>query len=116
MLACKMFNAMPENFLTWVLTGVGIVVGTLATAVATLFKISESKNTKAIEEQRRESAEQKLEFTAVRSQMATEIAQVRKNLEVTEEARIECERDRSSLKTKCEIFEARIQRLEERKQ
>jgi septal ring factor EnvC (AmiA/AmiB activator) len=111
-----MSNEMPENLFTWVLAGVGAVVGTLATTVAALFKISESKNAKAIEEQRRESAEQKLEFAAVRAQMATEISQVRKNLEVTEEARIECERDRASLKTKCEIFEARIQRLEERKQ
>ena len=111
-----MSNEMPENLFTWVLAGVGAVVGTLATTVAALFKISESKNAKAIEEQRRESAEQKLEFAAVRAQMATEISQVRKNLEVTEESRIECERDRASLKTKCEIFEARIQRLEERKQ
>lgn len=85
----------------WILTSVGAVMATLVTTIATLWKVGESKNAKAIEEQHRE-------LTSVRIEMQG----VRENLQVTEKARLECERDRSALTAKCEIFEARLTRLE----
>jgi hypothetical protein len=92
---------LPEGFMGWALAGVVAAMGTLATTIATLWKVGESKNAKAIQEQREE-------IVAVR----TEMQGVRENLKTTEQARLECERDRASLTAKCEIFEARLSRLE----
>ena len=102
----------PEGLMGWVLTSVGAVMATLVTTIATLWKVGESKNAKAIEEQRKETEQQKIEFASHRAELATEIRAVRENLKVTEEARLECERDRASLTAKCEIFETRLSRLE----
>jgi septal ring factor EnvC (AmiA/AmiB activator) len=104
---------LPEGFFSWVLTGVLAVVTTLAGAVAALFKISESKNTKAIEEQQQEILKQKIDYAESKAQMRTEIGLVRDNLKAVEEARLECERDRAALTAKCEIFEKRLARLED---
>ncbi len=41
---------MNESYLNWVLAAIATVVGTLAATVATLWKVNESRNTKAIEE------------------------------------------------------------------
>lgn len=92
---------LPEGFWAWFLGTIGVVVGTLATTVAALFKINESKNGQAI-------AEQAKEIAAFR----TEAAIVRDNLSAVEIARLECERDRAALTAKCEIFEKRLERLE----
>lgn len=92
----------PDGLMGWILTSVGAVMATLVTTIATLWKVGESKNAKAIEEQYRE-------LTVVR----TEMQGVRENLQATENARLECERDRASLTAKCEIFEARLSRLEQ---
>jgi septal ring factor EnvC (AmiA/AmiB activator) len=53
-----------------------------------------------------------VEYAEAKSQMRTEIAMVRENLKAVEEARLECERDRSKLTAKCEIFEQRLSKLE----
>jgi hypothetical protein len=92
---------LPDGLIGWALAGIGAAMGTLVTTIATLWKVSESKNAKAIEEQHKEIA-------VVR----TEMQGVRDNLKITEQARLECERDRASLMAKCEIFEARLSRLE----
>lgn len=105
-------SGLPEDFFGWVLSGVLVVITTLAGAVAALFKISESKNAKAIEEQQKEIIQQKVEYAEAKSQMKTEISIVRENLQAVEEARLECERDRAMLSAKCEIFESRLSRLE----
>lgn len=105
-------SSLPEDFFSWVLSGVLVVITALAGAVATLFKISESKNAKAIEEQQKEIIQQKVEHTEAKTQMRTEISMVRENLKAVEEARLDCERDRAMLTAKCEIFEARLSRLE----
>lgn len=92
---------LPDGLIGWALAGIGAAMGTLVTTIATLWKVSEGKNAKAIEEQHREIA-------VVR----TEMQGVRDNLKITEQARLECERDRASLMAKCEIFESRLSRLE----
>jgi septal ring factor EnvC (AmiA/AmiB activator) len=102
----------PDGFLGYALAFIGTAMGTLVTTIATLWKVSESKNAKAIEEQRQEAIQQKVEFADAKSQMRTEIGMVRENLKAVEEARLECERDRAKLTAKCEIFEARLSRLE----
>jgi septal ring factor EnvC (AmiA/AmiB activator) len=94
---------LPEGFWTWFLGTIGVVVGTLATTVAALFKINESKNTTAI-------AAQEKEITALHA----EVKSVRDAARVTEEARIECERDRARLAEKCGFIESRLARLEEK--
>lgn len=94
-------SELPEGLLGWVLTGVGAVMATLVTTIATLWRVSESKNAKAIEEQHKQIAT-----------VQAEVALVRDNLKTTEEARLECERDRASLTAKCDIFEKRLSRLE----
>jgi len=94
---------LPEGFWTWFLGGVLTVVGTLATTIGALFKINESKNTKAIEAQEKEILA-----------LHTEVKSVRDAAKITEEARLECERDRARLAVKCEYIEARLVRLEEK--
>jgi len=42
---------MNDSNWTWVLGGVGTIIATLAAAVASLFKLNESKNTKLIHKQ-----------------------------------------------------------------
>ena len=103
---------LPDGLVGWALAGIGAAMGTLVTTIATLWKVSESKNAKAIEEQRQESAQQRVEFATAKSELATEIRTVRENLQIAEAARLECERDRASLTAKCEIFEKRLTRLE----
>lgn len=96
---------LPEGFFGWVLTGIGGMLATLVTTVATLWRVSESKNAKAIE-----GWEKKI--VVVEAELKAEVKTVREKLETTEIARLECEQDRSSLSAKCEIFEHRLQRLE----
>lgn len=93
---------LPDGFWAWFLGGIGTIVGVLATTVAALFKINETKNTTAI-------AEQSLEIKGFQ----TELKMVRENLTAVETARLECERDRASLTAKCEIFEKRLAKLED---
>lgn len=96
-----MSGELPEGFWAWFLGGIGVVVGTLTTTIAALFKINEGKNTKAIEEQSKEIDE-----------LHGEIKGVREKLSVVEIARVECERDRAALGAKCEFFEKRLAKLE----
>jgi len=103
---------LPEGFFGWALVAIGTAMGTLVTTIATLWKVSESKNAKAIEEQRQEIINQKVDYADAKSQMRTEISMVRENLKAVEEARLECERDRAMLTAKCEIFESRLSKLE----
>jgi septal ring factor EnvC (AmiA/AmiB activator) len=93
---------LPEGFWAWFFGTIGVVVGTLATTVAALFKINETKNEKSIAGQAKEIAT-----------FQTDLKFVRENLSTVETARLECERDRASLTAKCEIFEARLSRLEQ---
>lgn len=95
---------LPDGLLGWVLAGIGAAMGTLVTTIATLWRVSEGKNAKAIEEQRSQIAT-----------VQTEIAVVRDNLKTTEAARLDCERDRARLTAKCEIFESRLSKLEGQK-
>lgn len=94
---------LPEGFWTWFLGGILTVVGTLATTIGALFKINESKNTKAIEAQEKE-------INALHSEMKV----VREAASKTEEARIECVEDRARLMVKCEFIEARLAKLEDK--
>lgn len=93
---------LPEGFWVWFLGTIGVVVSTLATTVATLFKINETKNEKSIADQSKEIAT-----------FQTELKLVRENLSTVETARLECEQDRAKLAAKCEIFEDRLTRLEQ---
>jgi hypothetical protein len=97
----NMPNQLPDNFVSWVITGVGAMIGTLVATVTTLWRLNESKNAKAIEEQARH-------LIALETQMSL----VRSHAEVCEQARIECLEDRAKLATKCEIFEGRLLKLE----
>ena len=96
-----MTNALPEGFFGWVITGVGAIIATLVTTVATLWRLNESRNNKAIEEQYKQIAH-----------VEGEMKVMREHVSKVEEARLECERDRARLTAKCEIFEERLQRLE----
>jgi hypothetical protein len=96
-----MSNQIPESFFGWVLAGVGTVVATLVGTVTTLWRLNESKNAKAIEEQSRH-------LIALETQMHL----VRSHAEICEKARTECLEDRARLATKCEMFEDRLLKLE----
>ena len=97
-----MSGELPDGFWAWFLGGIGTVVATLATVIASLFKINETKNTNAIAEQSKEIASAQ-----------TEIKIVREALSAVEVARLECERDRAALTAKCEFFEKRLAKLED---
>jgi septal ring factor EnvC (AmiA/AmiB activator) len=103
---------LPDGFFGYAIASIGAAMSVLVTTIATLWKVSESKNAKAIEEQRQEIINQKVEYADARSQMKTEISMVRENLKAVEDARLECERDRAMLTAKCEIFESRLSKLE----
>jgi hypothetical protein len=98
-----MSGELPDGFWAWFLGGIGTVVATLATVIASLFRINELKNTAAI-------AEQALEIASAQ----TEIKVVREALSAVEVARMECERDRAALGAKCEFFEKRLAKLEDK--
>jgi len=92
---------LPEGFWTWFLGGILTVVGTLATTIGALFKINESKNTRAIEAQEKEIIA-----------LHAEVKSVRDAAKLTEEARVECERDRAALAMECKYINQRLAALE----
>jgi cell division protein FtsB len=96
-----MSNQIPESFFGWVLAGVGTVVATLVGTVTTLWRLNESKNAKAIEEQSRQLVS-----------LETQMKLVKDHAAICETARIECLEDRARLAMKCEMFENRLTQLE----
>jgi septal ring factor EnvC (AmiA/AmiB activator) len=98
-----MSNAIPDGFFGWVLTGIGAIIATLVTTVATLWRLNESRNNKAIEENYKQIAH-----------VEGELKVMREHVSKVEEARLECERDRARLSAKCEIFEDRLSTLEKK--
>lgn len=99
----EMGHELPESFISWVLGGVVAVVTTLAAVVTTLWRANEAKNAEAIKEQSKQIAG-----------IEGELKVVRDHSHLCEQARIECEKDRASLNTKCEIFEKRLTQLEQK--
>jgi len=97
----NMPNQLPDNFVSWVITGVGAMIGTLVATVTTLWRLNESKNAKAIEQQARH-------LVSIETQMKL----VKDHAEVCEAARIECLEDRAKLAVRCELFEKRLTQLE----
>lgn len=96
-------HELPESFMSWVLGGIAAVVVTLSTVVTTLWRVNEAKNAEAIKEQSKQIAS-----------IEGELKVVREHSHNCEQARIECEKDRASLNTKCEIFEKRLTQLEQK--
>lgn len=83
-----------DDSLGLVLKGFVSVVGTLAASVAMLWKTSEAKNAKSIE------------------QLQTRLDQAEKHAKEIDKSRIECEQDRSTLNERCTHLNERISRLE----
>ena len=96
-------NELPESFLSWVLGGIVAVVTTLAAVVTTLWRANEAKNAEAIKEQSKQIAG-----------IEGELKVVRDHSQICEQSRVECEKDRSRLSAKCEIFEQRLTLLEKK--
>lgn len=92
---------LPEGLFGWILTGIGVTLATLASTVAALWKVGESKNAQAIVAQEKEI-----------DQLREEVKSVRESLKQSEDARLECESHRASLQVKCEMIEDRLKRLE----
>lgn len=101
-----------DDLFKWVLWAVGAMGTILTGAIAALWKTSESKNAKAIEDQRQEMIDIRTGHAAAEAAMKTELNLARETLREIDTARLDCERDRAVLKTKCEMFEKRIQSLE----
>ncbi len=78
-----------SSLMGWVLAGVATVIATLAGAVATLFKIRENENAKAI-------------------------ADLKASHELTKQKSDKCEEDRNKLFTRCEVLEVKLQTVEEK--
>lgn len=86
---------MPEDGLTnYVLTGVTAVVGALATAVAMLWRTSESRNATAI------------------AKLETKVDTLEIKQDESEKAILECEKDRSQLHTLCDFLRGKVTDLE----
>ena len=83
-----------DGFLTYVFAGIAAIVSTLATVVAYLYRISETRNGLAI------------------SKLELKVEHLDEKLDETEKAQMECEKDRAALKGTCEFFRARIESLE----
>jgi hypothetical protein len=96
-----MSNTLPDGFFGWVLTGVAAVIGSLVATVTTLWRMNEAKNTLAIESQAKQIARIEGQMLVVQEQAAK-----------SEAARIECEKDRAVLATKCAVFESRLSEVE----
>lgn len=79
------------NLFGWIAGAVGTAVGTLGAAVATLFRMNESKNTHAIEElEKRLAAESEA--------LKIEIAKANARAEISDVKHDECLRDREELR------------------
>lgn len=98
-----MAGELPESFLSWVLGGIVAVITTMAAVVTTLWRANEAKNAEAIKEQSKQIAS-----------IEGELKVVREHSHACEVARIECEKDRSALNAKCEIFEKRLTQIEQK--
>lgn len=80
----------------WVVGGVGAAVGTLATAVATLFKINEGKNAQAIIE------------------LKDAIKDANKRFDESDKKHDECQHDRENLRVEMARLSMRIEMNTER--
>jgi septal ring factor EnvC (AmiA/AmiB activator) len=105
-------NGMPSDFSTWVLWAIGIIVTTLAGVVGTLWKVSESKNAKDIQDAKEQMILLRTENAAIQSELRTEIRLLRDEQKQLEEARLQCEMDRARLSEACKIMTSRIENLE----
>lgn len=83
-----------DGLLTYIFAGIAAIVSTLATVVGYLYRLSETRNGQAI---------MKLEL---------KVEHLDKKLDDTEQAQMECEKDRAALKGTCEFLRARIESLE----
>lgn len=102
----------PTDPATWMLWAIGIVVTTLAGVIATLWKVSESRNAQDIKAAKEEMAAYRVENAAIRTELTTEIRVLREDQKVTEAARLKCEMDRARLDAVCGLLTSRIDNLE----
>jgi hypothetical protein len=78
----------------WIVTLASTIVAVLASVVAFLFKLNESKSLRSIEA------------------LESHVANADDRIERLDEANRECIQDRVRLQTRCEIFEKRLSQLE----
>jgi septal ring factor EnvC (AmiA/AmiB activator) len=102
----------PSDPSAWVLWAIGIVVTTLAGAIATLWKVGESKNARDIVAAKEQMTEYRMENASIQAELRTEIRVLRDDQKVTEQARLQCEMDRARLDAECKMMTARIDNLE----
>ena len=79
----------------WIITGASAVIATLASAVAFLFRLNENKSIKAVA-----GLETRLDHYATR-------------IEMLDQMNRDCIQDRARLQATCEIFERRLQQIED---
>lgn len=96
-----------QDLVSWIIWGVGVVVTSLAGAVAALWKLNESKNAKRIIQ-----LEQMITEKTQRYDQRWRESEAR--YEQCMQQRDELGRECAGLKTRCELMERHIEMLEER--
>ena len=91
----------------WVVGGIGAAIGTLATAVATLFKLNENKNAQAI-------VELKERLLVETSSLKSEIELSNKRFAESDKKHDECQHDRENLRVEMARLSMRIEMNTER--
>lgn len=83
-----------QSLLNWVLGGVVVIVSTLAGVVSLLYRAAETRNARDINE------------------LKGQVSALDTKLDETEAARLECEKDRASLRATCDLVTDRVAKLE----
>ena len=92
------------NLLGWIFGAVGTAIGTLGAAVATLFRMNESKNAEAIAALERRLA-------AESESLKIEIAKANERAEISDQKHDECLKDREELRVKMAMLEGTVEAM-----
>ncbi len=83
-----------DGLLTWVFAGVAAIVSTLAAVVGVLYRAAEGRNGREL------------------AKLEERVNGLDAKLDKSESDRLECERDRATLKGECAMLKSRIEQLE----
>ena len=96
------------NLTGWIVGAIGTAFGTLSATVATLFKLNESKNAKAIQ-----ALEQRLASES--ADLKAEITRANERAEVSDQKHDDCLRDREELRVEMAMLKGSVEALKQNK-
>ncbi len=86
-----------DGLVNWVLAGVVVIVSALATVVGVLYRAAETRNGQAL------------------AKLEERVDELDEKLSKSEADRLECEKDRATIRGECNMLKARVESLEKRR-